>query len=170
MCIRDSFFSLTLLEMRAFLASFGIGSVKTSVGRDSRGNQFFLEKENGKLKRLVEYHGENSLGDVSPLWRSWLHGKRNSIPSTKELADETQKHQLYMRRVEEFKQADAKLRLQELAEQESRKSDSSDFSPSQFFQKQQNNDTLDDDFLRDEPKNSNEQGPKYDYWDPNKKG
>jgi NADH:ubiquinone oxidoreductase subunit len=98
---------------------------KVQVGSDSAGNRYFIAKEHrsgANKKRWVEYPRGMSYAEdsktVPMVWYAWLHHSRDAPPSESEVAAELAAQTALRARVAKLEQADAKLRMQEIAERQ----------------------------------------------------
>lgn len=105
--------------MFRLLKSF-VGPSKTCVGTDKLGNKFFLVEHGQGVKRIVEFkNGELvPISTIPTLWRSWLCHKREHPPTIQELELEELKQKQFQERIRQMKEADEKLKLQEMGERE----------------------------------------------------
>lgn len=91
---------------------------KILVGSDRAGNRYFVQV-GAEHKRWVEHPGSENLGDsrtVPLAWYGWLRHTRAEAPTVEEVDAEAAAQAALQQRVAALNAADAKLRLQEMAE------------------------------------------------------
>lgn len=91
---------------------------KILVGSDRAGNRYFVQV-GAEHKRWVEHPGSENLGDsrtVPLAWYGWLRHTRTEAPTVEEVDAEAAAQAALQQRVAALNAADAKLRLQEMAE------------------------------------------------------
>jgi NADH:ubiquinone oxidoreductase subunit len=89
------------------------------VGSDLTGNTYYLVREakNAVDKRIIKYKGEFPEPETVPMvWHAWLRYARDTPPTIDEIHAENQKREEILRRARLLKEADDKLREQEIAE------------------------------------------------------
>jgi NADH:ubiquinone oxidoreductase subunit len=89
------------------------------VGRDLSGNTYYLVKDTRSSpdKRIIKYKSEFPEPETVPMvWYAWLRYARPIPPTIEEINAENQNRDEILRRAALLKEADEKLRQQEVAE------------------------------------------------------
>jgi len=111
----SSFFSSILKQGKKLVESF---SHKKHVGTDFNGNKYFIFQDDPTRppRRMVDYADTPDPHSIPMLWHSWLRSHRADPPSIDELEAEVKRQQVLANKVQALHVADAKLRMQEIAE------------------------------------------------------
>jgi len=106
-------------QLRAGVQALSLRAQKKMlVGSDRAGNRYFVQV-GAEHKRWVEHPGSENLGDsrtVPLAWYGWLRHTRAEAPTVEEVDAEAAAQAALQQRVAALNAADAKLRLQEMAE------------------------------------------------------
>ena len=92
---------------------------KRHVGVDLHGNDYFLHfpSPSGPPRRIIQYKDSTpNPSSVPMLWHQWLRGHRDLPPTPADIEAEEARAAALREKVGKLKDADEKLRVQELAE------------------------------------------------------
>jgi len=93
---------------------------KKLVGTDLSGNKYYLHRKDSKhqvVHRSVEYANSDVKPETVPISaHQWLRLAREAFPTHEEMRAEREKAIELQNKVKEINEADARLRLQEIAE------------------------------------------------------
>ena len=101
------------------LRSFVFPTWPRCVGHDLFGNKYYLVRDSRHAvdKRIIQYKSQFPEPETVPMaWYAWLRYARPMPPTIEELHAEEKKREDVIRRAAIIKEADAKLREQEIAE------------------------------------------------------